>query len=141
LMKLYGKFLRNPKLVVIVRTSTSNLVRIDGKMTRIGLMNLDHLTVSTRRLTPRVVYVMGEVRTPGFYNYQAPMPACRSIVAAGGPQRSGQLKQVLILRKSSLGPAETFKIDLKPRSRVLRTPTCRCVPSISSSSPRHTWPA
>jgi polysaccharide biosynthesis/export protein len=113
LERLYSVHIRNAELVVIVRKYGSERVFVGDAQSRPGEKDLDGATVNVSSLAPRMVYVAGEVRTPGFVNYQPPFTALQSIMAAGGPQRSATLKNVVVLRKHGVGdPTATF-LNLK----------------------------
>jgi protein involved in polysaccharide export with SLBB domain len=117
LTERYARFLREPKLVVIVRHATSDIVYVQGKPVRMGLKDLDGLSVSVRRSAQRLIYVTGEVGRPGFIPYQPPMTLMRAIIAAGGAKRTGRMSSVVILRK--LGPTKpaALVVDLRPEQR------------------------
>lgn len=117
LRAVYAQFLREPDLVVIVREFVSHRSYADGRMVgRSGAQYAD-AAVSVRRSVPRQVYVTGEVRTPGFVAYQAPLTLLQAVVASGGPIRSAELRGVLILRKVGTEmPTATF-VDLQREMR------------------------
>ena len=58
----------------------------------------------------REVYVLGAVRAPGSYTYQANVGAISAIAARGGFSDRAWTKRVLVVR-GGLGAPETFKID------------------------------
>jgi polysaccharide export outer membrane protein len=94
--------LKAPDLVVIVREFTSDRVYIDGKLARGGLKDIDDVVVLTRGFD-RMVFISGEVGSPGFVRYRSPMTVMQTIMAAGGNRRTADMKHVVVIRR---GPTE-----------------------------------
>lgn len=113
LTEKYARFIKTPDLVVIVRQFSGDKYFVDGKPVRPGLKNLEGLTVIVRSVAPRQVYIGGEVNTPGPIAYQYPMSAFQAILAAGGVPRTGQLSNVLVLRRLNQEEPVQFCINLK----------------------------
>jgi polysaccharide export outer membrane protein len=117
LIQKYKPFLKDPSLVVIVRRPVSDLVQVDGVPTRLGVRDLDHLTVTVARPQPQQVYVTGEVERPGAQTYRVPMTALRALILAGGHKRTARLDSVIILRKTDSAEPVALKVDLWPEIR------------------------
>jgi polysaccharide export outer membrane protein len=98
----YAAYLKAPDLVVIVREFTSDRVYIDGKLSRGGLKDIDDVVVLTRAFD-RMVFVSGEVGSPGFVRYRSPMTVMQTIMAAGGNRRTADMQRVIVIRR---GPTE-----------------------------------
>ena len=98
----YAVYLKAPDLVVIVREFTSDRVYIDGKLARGGLKDIDDVVVLTRAFD-RMVFISGEVGSPGFVRYRSPMTVMQTIVAAGGNRRTADMHHVMVIRR---GPTE-----------------------------------
>lgn len=119
LIQQYAQYLQSPDLVVVVKQYTSNLVSVNGQLTRPGLKNLEDPVVIVRSYTPRQVYVAGEVRNPGFVTFRPSLTALQAIIASGGMLGTAAGGRVVLLRKSGV-PAPTATIldmdsDLKGR--------------------------
>jgi polysaccharide export outer membrane protein len=114
LTERYRPVLKDPSLTLIVRNTTSDLLYTNGHPTRLGVRDLDDLTVAVRRTGPQLIYVAGEVGNPGVFPYRAPMTALRAVVSAGGYKRTSKLDSVIILRKAGTGEALAMKVNLRP---------------------------
>jgi polysaccharide export outer membrane protein len=114
LTERYKAFLDNPSITVIVREPKSDVLYVDGVPTRVGLRDVDQITVAVRRAYPPQIYVLGEVNTPGVYPYHVPMTALRALASAGGIKRSAKLQTVFILRKSGTNQPVAICVNLRP---------------------------
>jgi protein involved in polysaccharide export with SLBB domain len=112
LIQQYSRFLQNPDLVVIVKQYTSDLVSLNGRLTRPGLKNLDDATVMIRSYSPRQVYVTGEVRAPGFVTFRPPLTAMQAIISSGGLLNTAAGGRIVLLRKTGLEPPTVTFLDL-----------------------------
>lgn len=99
LIEAYGKSLKDPQLVVIVREASSAATFADGRLSRAGVRDVDEVEVSLRAAAPRQIFVAGEVAKPGFVAYQPPLTALQAIVTAGGEKETGELRRVIVLRR------------------------------------------
>jgi polysaccharide export outer membrane protein len=100
--ELYNKYkelIPNPELVLIVRRYTSDEFEYAGRRQREPIRNLDDVQVAVRQFSPLKVYVAGEVNRPGAQALTGPVTALQAIVEAGGRQPSGEMRNVLILRR------------------------------------------
>jgi len=112
LTKRYGKFIKKPELVVIVREFTTERVFVDGRPVRPGLKDVDHPSISVKNYNPRLVYVSGEVGIPGFVRFYWPMTALQAVAAAGGVKRSGKISNIVILRRAGVDKPQAIFVDL-----------------------------
>ncbi len=114
LVVLYKPFFQDASLVVSVREFTSDLVYIDDKPFRLGFKNVDQINLTVVRPVPQQVYVTGEVNTPGFFAYRAPMTLARAVIMAGGHKRTAKLQSVIVLRKIGDQPPVVLCVNLRP---------------------------
>ena len=84
LNQAYSSELENPKVAVIVRTSVSDKVYVDGEVNRAGLVTLT-----------------------------GPTTVLQSISQAGGIRDTAKTKQVLVLRKGDDGKVAAIQVDLE----------------------------
>jgi len=70
------------------------------------------VTVFVRKFAGQVVYVLGEVRSPGAFDIKSRMTILQALVAAGGPIRGAQLGSVVVLRKGAAGQPEAMALNL-----------------------------
>jgi polysaccharide export outer membrane protein len=71
---------------------------------------------------PRFLYVVGEVRTPGRFTMEAPTTVMQAIALAGGWNVGGNLREVVIFRRTENWQLVATKLDI--RAALLgRTPT------------------
>ncbi len=113
LIAAYARFLKEPDLVVIVRRFTTDRYYIEARSARPGAKNLDDATLIVKSITPRLVFVGGEVTRPGAIPYASDLSALQAIVTAGGALRTAQLGHVLILRKSGGEPPTATFLNLR----------------------------
>lgn len=97
---LYAPQVKSPELVVLVRRFGSERAFVGAEQVRSGERDLDEAVVLVTAYAPRLVYVTGEVKTPGFVPYQPSFSALEAIMAAGGPQRTGSLRNVVVLSRA-----------------------------------------
>lgn len=129
----YTDYLARPDVAVIVRDFASNSAYVGEQMVNVTASQMSGMGVAVRSSAPRQVFVTGEVRTPGFLPYHAPMTLLQAVVSAGGVIRGGQLERVLVLRKvgteeptatlvdltKEFGGSETSDIPLRPYDIVV----------------------
>ena len=94
----YQKYYTEANPVLIVREFTNNQVLVDGKMTRMGIKNLDDVVVLNRSYE-RMVFVGGEVNRPGFVKLRGPMTVSQAIIAAGGLKPTAELRTVAMFHE------------------------------------------
>ena len=62
-----------------------------------------HLSVLIKSYQPTKIYLLGEVRNPGEYEYVTPYPTLMSVISkAGDVLDSGKAEQILIVRKNEV---------------------------------------
>jgi polysaccharide export outer membrane protein len=62
---------------------------------------------------PRFVYVVGEVRRPGRFVLEAPTTAMQAIALAGGWNNGGNLRQIVVFRRTDEWGLIATKLDLR----------------------------
>lgn len=112
LVRAYAAHLKDPQLVLIVRSYSSERSYANGRLVRPGARDLDALTVIVKSFAARQVFVAGEVKNPGTLAYQPPMTAMQALLGAGGPLRSGDLSRVLVLRKVGVTDPMAMVVNL-----------------------------
>ncbi|MBI4052058.1 MAG: polysaccharide biosynthesis/export family protein [Elusimicrobia bacterium] len=70
------------------------------------------ITINVRRFAGRRVAVLGEIRTPGFYDYREGMRLLELVSLAGGVTENAKSSKVRILRIKS-GDDDSFTVNLK----------------------------
>ncbi len=76
---------------------------------------VDGLGVTPRllRRADRYVYVVGEVRQPGRFALEAPTTAMQAIALAGGWNNGGNLRQIVVFRRTENWGLMATKLDLR----------------------------
>lgn len=95
----YKEYLRHPELTLSVRGYSSNNVRVGSRLLPAGLLASDPV-VSLRSFASPQVFVGGEVVRPGVIAFRSNMTVMQALVEVGGYKPSGELRNVIILRKS-----------------------------------------
>lgn len=113
LMERYADHLQNANLVVVVKEYTSEVVSVNGQLTRPGPRNIEDPTVIVRTYAPRQVYVAGEVRVPGFVPYRPALTAIQALISVGGLTPSAAGNRILLLRKPGVSGTAAEVVDLK----------------------------
>jgi polysaccharide export outer membrane protein len=113
LIARYAEHLQNPELVVIVKQYTSELVSVNGRLTRLGLRDVDDPVVIVRSFTPRQVFVAGEVRAPGFVTHRPPLTAMQAIISVGGMLPTAAGNRIVLIRKTGVEVPTASFLDLK----------------------------
>lgn len=112
LVDRYRAHVRNPELVVNLRTYSKSRVVSDGRPMLSGLADL-RPTVLVRGVAPVQVYVGGEVARPGVVAYQPPVTLLQAIIQAGGNRPTAEMRGVVVLRKTASGEALVIRRNLK----------------------------
>jgi polysaccharide export outer membrane protein len=89
---------------------------VDEELTRLysGLFNAPDITVAVIQTVKPQIYVLGEVRAPGRFEFQAGMTALQAISMAGGWLESANLGSVILLRAQQSPDAPVpIRLDLK----------------------------
>lgn len=71
------------------------------------------VTVIVAEAAPPMVYVMGEVRTPGSQILRGPLTVLQALAVAGGFNEFANTKKIRILRRSPDGTVQTVKFNYK----------------------------
>ena len=111
LRSLYNKFVRNPDLVVIVRSAAIQSFRLNGRNIPVGLSEVEP-TVSVRTYATQQIFVGGEVLRPGVLPYRRSLTLIEAIIEAGGNKPSAELRSVLLLRKGNAAQPLAIRRDL-----------------------------
>jgi len=98
LKRRYARFLKVPELSVMVRSTTSQNVRVAGGTGRAGLAGLTP-TVIARGFQPAQVFVGGEVGRPGVLAFRPGLSLLQALVEAGGQLPAGDATQLVVLRR------------------------------------------
>jgi polysaccharide biosynthesis/export protein len=71
------------------------------------------ITVVVRNFRPQVVYAMGEVASPGGYEYRPGMTLSDFLALSGGPNKLGKRNEILVIRRISPDHIVGIQIDFK----------------------------
>lgn len=112
LTKLYSRHVRMPELVVIVKKSSSPSYVLDGRPYRADSADLKPVVI-VRSYAVQQVFVGGEVGRPGVLAYRNSLTLSQAIIEAGGDRPSGDMENVMILRKGEDGQPVVIRHDLK----------------------------
>jgi protein involved in polysaccharide export with SLBB domain len=72
------------------------------------------VVVIVKEVAPRRIYVGGEVNSPGLLRVPGSLTAMQAIFEAGGFKRSGQMKQIVILRYQGTPEPLFMTLNLEP---------------------------
>lgn len=109
---LYAEYLRIPDLVVVLREAAVPVYRRGGHEVRAGLERAEP-TVMVRSFAMPQVFVGGEVARPGVMNHRRALTLMQAIIEAGGHKPSGELRSVIVLRKSNAAQPLVIRRDLR----------------------------
>ena len=112
----YARFLKEPELAVIVRTATTQNVRTAAGEGRAGMADFRPM-VSLRSFQAPQVFITGEVARPGMLPFTPGLTLLQLLAEAGGHLPSGDVTQIVILRRSADQSAARIRPDL---SRTFR---------------------
>ena len=121
----YARFLRTPELTVIVRSVTTQNIRVataQGPVTgRAGLGALQPTLVVRSYQLPQV-FVTGEVGKPGVIGYRPGLTLLQAMAEAGGSLPTGDGSHVVVIRRGPGAPGQpdavlVMRLDL-PRDFV-----------------------
>ena len=71
------------------------------------------VTPILQQRAPRLVYVVGEVNTPGRFEMQAPTTAMQAVALAGGWRNGANLRQVVVFRRDENWQLMATRLDLR----------------------------
>ncbi len=113
LIERYSEFFDDPELVVIVRELVTARFYAAGEGVLLPIQDLDELYIVVRTTPSALVYVSGEVARPGQQPYLRQTTLLQAIIAAGGHEESADMRNVVVLRKSSGAEPALIVRDLK----------------------------
>jgi protein involved in polysaccharide export with SLBB domain len=115
LKQRYARFLRQPELAVIVRSVTTQNVRVataGGPVTgRAGLGGLQP-TIIVRNTQAPQVFVSGEVAKPGVLGYRPGLSLLQALAEAGGTLPTGDGSHIVILRRGAGAPGQPDAVQV-----------------------------
>lgn len=111
LKRRYAVYLREPEISVIVRTATSQMVRTAAGIGRGGMADLQPVVVVRSFQTPQV-FITGEVAHPGMVPFTHGITLLQALAEAGGHLPSGDVTQLVILRRTAAQSADVLKPGL-----------------------------
>jgi polysaccharide export outer membrane protein len=111
----YARYLRQPELSVIVRSVTTQNVRVAtaaGPVTgRAGLGALQP-TIVVRSYQAPQVFVSGEVGKPGVLAYRPGLSLLQALAEAGGALPSGDGAHIVVLRRGAGAPGQPDAVQV-----------------------------
>jgi len=111
----YARVLRNPELTVIVRSVTTQNVRVatvNGPVAgRAGLAALQPTLIVRSYQVPQV-FVAGEVGKPGVINYRPGLTLLQALAEAGGPLVTGDAARIAVLRRGPGAPGQPDAVQV-----------------------------
>lgn len=115
----YRKWIKKPSVAVLVRSVTSQNVRVGTGFGRAGLAGL-RPEVLVRSFQAPQVFVGGEVTRPGVLAFRPGLSLVQALVEAGGPLASGDAARLTLLRR---GPDNAVEVvDVGFTAALLRSP-------------------
>lgn len=106
-------------MLVIGLTPQQLSVKIEEAYSR--FIKNPEVTVIVREFSDRMVYVLGEVNTPGGYPIKRNMSILQSIALAGGQKDTAKLKSVILMRRDVEGTISVRRLDLSDPARDVPT--------------------
>jgi polysaccharide export outer membrane protein len=100
LRKRYADYLKLPDLTVSVHSFSSNLVRMGDRNVPAGLANSEPI-IYLRKFATAQIFVGGEVVKPGVISFRNNLTLLQAIIEAGGDKSTGEMRNVIVLRKSA----------------------------------------
>ena len=105
----YARFLRTPELTVIVRSVTTQNIRVataNGPLVgRAGLGSLQPTLIVRSTQAPQV-FVAGEVGKPGVIAYRPGLTLLQAMAEAGGALVTGDASHIAVLRRGTGAPGQ-----------------------------------
>ena len=115
LKQRYGRVLRTPELTVIVRSVTTQNVRLftaNGPVVvRAGLAALQPTLIVRSYQAPQV-FVAGEVGKPGVINYRPGLTLLQALAEAGGALVTGDAEHIAVLRRGPGAPGQPDAVQV-----------------------------
>ena len=111
----YARFLRTPELTVIVRSVTTQNIRVstaNGPVTgRAGLGALQPTLIVRSTQAPQV-FIAGEVAKPGVIGYRPGLTLLQAMAEAGGTLATGDGSHIVVLRRGPGGPGQPDAVQV-----------------------------
>ena len=108
LKRLYARVLRKPELSVLLRTATTQNVRVAGGTARAGLWGLQP-TVIVKTFQAPQVFVGGEVVKPGVLAWRPGLTVIQAIAESGWYLPTAEVGKLMVLRRTSDNRAEVLR--------------------------------
>lgn len=105
LVKRYAKVLRNPELSVIMRSFSTQALRVGAAGGGLGRAGVEYLqpVLVVKQSAPEQVFVGGEVQRPGVLAFRPGLTLQQAVLEAGGRLPTAELRAVTVLRKGKPG--------------------------------------
>ncbi len=117
LQQRYREYLKLPDITVSVRNFTSYRVQVKGVSLPAGI-RADTATVALRSFASPQVYIAGEVPRQGILAYRPGLTLLRAIIEAGGNLATGEMRNVVVLRRTVDGGGLMIRRDLQSDLRT-----------------------
>lgn len=72
-----------------------------------------NISVIVRDAAPQKIFVLGEVRSPGKYQFDEEVSVLQSVATAGGLERSASAEHAVLIRRQGMDTIVGVEIDLK----------------------------
>ncbi|HKA54288.1 MAG TPA: polysaccharide biosynthesis/export family protein [Candidatus Binatia bacterium] len=102
LLKGYAKHLTDPDLALLVGPDTAKKIFADEP----------YLAVTLAKSAEQKIFVGGEVLTPKAVEFEGQISVLQALMQAGGVKDSGDLSQVIVLRRGQFEQANWTQLDL-----------------------------
>ena len=108
LKRQYARVLRKPELSVLLRSATTQNVRVAGGTARAGLWGLQPTVIVKTFQVPQV-FVGGEVVRPGVLAWRPGLTVIQAVAESGWYLPSAELSKLMVLRRTSDNRAEVLR--------------------------------
>jgi polysaccharide export outer membrane protein len=115
LERAYRRVLRHPELTVIVRSVTTQNVRVTtaaGAVTARAGMGALQPTVIVRTTQAPQVFVSGEVGKPGVLSWRPGLSLVQALAEAGGTLPTGDGAHIVVLRRGAGAPGQADSVQV-----------------------------
>lgn len=102
LLRGYAKHLTNPDLALLVGADTAKKIFADEP----------YVAVALSKTAGQKIFVGGEVTTPKAVEFEGQISVLQALMQAGGVKESGDLSQVVVLRRGQFESANWSQVDL-----------------------------
>jgi len=102
LKKSYASHIRNPDVALLIGETTTKKV----------FASEEYVTVSLAKHADQVIFVGGEVYEPKVLKFEGQISTLQAIMQAGGVKDTGDLSQIVVIRRGQFEPAMWIKTDL-----------------------------